>query len=206
MTHSTPTTTSLPRIAILASGNGTNAERLVRHFAQRGTVQVAAVMTNVATAPVIGRLKPLGIDVEVRGRDEWRQPDGILRNLAERKVDLVVLAGFLAMVREPLLSAYSGRIVNLHPSLLPRHGGKGMWGMHVHEAVLASGDKQSGITIHLVTAEVDGGAIVEQHSCPVMDTDTPQSLAARVHGLEYQYFPAAVERLAIEAHRQRHSR
>ena len=107
------------------------------------------------------------------------------------------------MGREPLLSAYSGRIVNLHPSLLPRHGGKGMWGMHVHEAVLASGDTQSGITIHLVTAEVDGGTIVEQHSCPVLATDTPQSLAERVHQLEYRYFPAAVERLAIEAHKQR---
>lgn len=196
-------TQNKPRIAILASGNGTNAERLVKYFAQRGTVQVAAVMTNVATAPVIGRLKPLGIDVEVRGRDEWKQPDGIARALAGRNVELVVLAGFLAMVREPLLSAYSGRIVNLHPSLLPLHGGKGMWGMHVHEAVLASGDTQSGITIHLVTAEVDGGAIVEQHSCPVLATDTPQSLAERVHQLEYRYFPAAVERLAIEAHKQR---
>ena len=196
-------TQNKPRIAILASGNGTNAERLVKYFAQRGTVQVAAVMTNVATAPVIERLIPLGIGVEVHGRDEWKQPDGILRTLAERKVDLVVLAGFLAMVREPLLSAFSGRIVNLHPSLLPRHGGKGMWGLHVHEAVLSSGDTQSGITIHLVTAEVDGGAIVEQHSCPVLTSDTPQSLAERVHQLEYQYFPAAVERLATEAHRRR---
>ena len=196
-------TQNKPRIAILASANGTNAERLVQSFAQRGTVQVAAVMTNVATAPVIERLRPLGIGVEVRGRDEWKQPDGILRTLAELKVDLVVLAGFLAMVREPLLSAFSGCIVNLHPSLLPRHGGKGMWGLHVHEAVLSSGDTQSGITIHLVTAEVDGGAIVEQHSCPVLTSDTPQSLAERVHQLEYQYFPAAVERLATEAHRRR---
>lgn len=189
--------TSKPRIAIFASGNGTNAERIVRYFAQRGTVEVAAVMTNVADAPVISRLRPLGVTVDIIGRDEWKSPSGVLCELQKRNVDLIVLAGFLAMVREPLLSAYSGRIVNLHPSLLPLHGGKGMWGHHVHEAVLAAKETESGITIHLVTAQIDGGTIIEQHRCPVMPNDTPDTLANRVHQLEYQFYPPAIERLAL---------
>ena len=108
-------------------------------------------------------------------------------------IDVIVLAGFLAIIGEPLLKAFPDRIVNIHPALLPKHGGKGMWGHHVHEAVLRDGDKESGITIHLVNDQVDGGAILEQHRCPVMPDDTPDTLAARVHQLEYQYFPSAVD-------------
>lgn len=193
-----------PRIAILASGNGTNAEHIVRHLAQRGTVEVAAVISNKANAPVIGRLEPLGIQVTViDDREAWRHPDAISAHLQSLGVDLIVLAGFLAIVREPLLSDFSGRIINIHPSLLPRHGGPGMWGIHVHEAVLAAGDSESGITIHSIDATVDSGTIVEQHSCPVLEGDTPETLAKRVHGLEYEFFPAAVERLATEAAKAR---
>ena len=180
-------------IAIFLSGTGTNAERLIKHFAQSDTVEVATVISNTAKAPAIERLKPLGVEVEVWGRDTWRDQRAIAKYLTDLKVDAIVLAGFLAIIGEPLLKAFPDRIINIHPALLPKHGGKGMWGHHVHEAVLRDGDKESGITIHLVNDQVDGGAILEQHRCPVMPGDTPDTLAARVHQLEYQYFPSAVD-------------
>lgn len=183
----------MKRIAIFLSGTGTNAERLIKHFAQSDTVEVATVISNTAKAPAIERLKPLGVEVEVWGRDTWRDQRAIAKYLTDLKVDAIVLAGFLAIIGEPLLKAFPDRIVNIHPALLPKHGGKGMWGHHVHEAVLRDGDKESGITIHLVNDQVDGGAILEQHRCPVMPGDTPDTLAARVHQLEYQYFPSAVD-------------
>lgn len=194
------TTPIKPKIAILASGNGTNAEHIARYLASRGSVDVAQVISNKDNAPVVQRMRRLGIEVAtISDPNAWRNPTDICRQLQAQDVDLIVLAGFLAIIREPLIGTFSGRIVNIHPSLLPKHGGPGMWGIHVHEAVLASGDTESGITIHLVTAAIDGGTIVEQHSCPVLAGDTPETLANRVHGLEYEFFPAAVERLAIEA-------
>ncbi len=196
----TMTTQTPPKIAILASGNGTNAEQIVRYLSARRTADVALVISNKADAPVVQRLKPLGIDVvTIDNPEAWRNPTGICHQMQDSGIDLIVLAGFLAIVREPLLGTFSGRIVNIHPSLLPKHGGRGMWGAHVHEAVLASGDTESGITIHRVSAAIDGGSIVEQHSCPVLAGDTPDTLARRVHSLEYKFFPVAVERLAIEA-------
>lgn len=186
----------MTRIAILASGSGTNAENIVRYFAGHPTIQVATVISNRRAAGVINRLRPLGIEVEYFGKEHWADNTAVTSHLQQLGVDLVVLSGFLAMVGEPMLTVYAGHIVNIHPSLLPRHGGKGMYGHYVHESVLASGDKQSGITIHLVTDVPDGGPIVEQHTCPVMPDDTPDTLAARVHQLEYAYFPQAIERLA----------
>ena len=178
----------MTRIAILASGSGTNAENIVRYFTGHPTIQVATVITNRRAAGVIDRLRPLGIEVEYFNKEHWADNTAVTSHLQQLGVDMVVLSGFLAMVGEPMLTAYAGRIVNIHPSLLPRHGGKGMYGHYVHESVLASGDKQSGITIHLVTDVPDGGPIVEQHTCPVMPDDTPDTLAARVHQLEYAYF------------------
>lgn len=183
------TTPIKPKIAILASGNGTNAEHIARYLASRGSVDVAQVISNKANAPVVQRMRRLGIEVAtISDPNAWRNPTDICRQLQAQDVDLIVLAGFLAIIREPLIGTFSGRIVNIHPSLLPKHGGPGMWGIHVHEAVLASGDTESGITIHLVTAAIDGGTIVEQHSCPVLAGDTPETLANRVHGLEYEFF------------------
>ena len=120
------------------------------------------------------------------------------QRLKKEHVDFIVLAGFLSFINEPLLSDFSGRIVNIHPSLLPKHGGKGMWGLNVHRAVLEAGDKETGITIHMVDKSIDGGAIVEQRRCPVRPGDTPESLANRVHELEYLYYPQAIERLVNE--------
>ena len=183
----------MKRIAILASGSGTNAENLVRYFTGHPTIEVAVVICNRRQAGVYDRLRPLGIEVEYWGKEHWVDPTQLTRHLQQLQVDLVVLSGFLAVVREPLLTAYRDRIVNIHPSLLPRHGGPGMYGHHVHEAVLAAGDTTSGITIHLVNEQVDGGRILAQFTCPVMPDDTPDTLAARIHPLEYAHFPPVIE-------------
>ena len=183
----------MKRIAILASGSGTNAENLVRYFTGHPTIEVAIVICNRGQAGVYDRLRPLGIEVEYWGKEHWVDPTQLTRHQQQLQVDLVVLSGFLAVVREPLLTAYRDRIVNIHPSLLPRHGGPGMYGHHVHEAVLAAGDTTSGITIHLVNEQVDGGRILAQFTCPVMPDDTPDTLAARIHPLEYAHFPPVVE-------------
>ena len=185
----------MKRIAIFASGSGTNAENIVRHFAQSSTIEVAAVITNRRAATVIDRLRPLGIEVEYYPKDEWQHPSTVTRRLTEAGVDLVVLAGFLAVVRDPLLTAFADRIINIHPSLLPKYGGDGMWGGNVHEAVIQAGERESGITIHQVTAQVDGGPIVAQFTCPVLPDDTPESLEARIHQLEYRYYPQVIEQM-----------
>ena len=185
----------MKRIAIFASGSGTNAENIVRYFAHSARVQVAAVITNRRAAGVIDRLRPLGIDVEYYPKAEWLHPVNVTRRLTEAGIDLVVLAGFLAVVREPLLTAFAGRIINIHPSLLPKYGGDGMWGGNVHEAVIQAGESESGITIHQVTAQVDGGPIVAQHTCPVLPNDTPDTLEARIHQLEYRHYPRIIELL-----------
>lgn len=181
------------RISIFVSGNGTNAENIIRSFANDSEVEVVSVLTNKADAPAIKRLRPLGMEVKFYSKNCWEKPDEIVAELQNEGVDLVVLAGFLAIVREPLLSAYSGRILNIHPSLLPLHGGKGMWGRRTHEAVLAAGERQSGITVHLVSDQIDGGKIVAQRLCPVLPDDSPASLEARVHELEYLYYPDIIK-------------
>lgn len=188
----------MKRIAILASGSGTNAENIVRHFGGSPDVEVALVITDRRHAGVIDRLRPLGIEVEYFPREHWARPVEVTERLRQAGVDLVVLAGFLAIVREPLLTAFNRRIINLHPSLLPRHGGPGMWGHHVHQAVLDDGDTQSGITIHLVNSQVDAGEILAQYTLDVLPDDTPDSLAARIHTLEYAHFPTEIERYLNE--------
>lgn len=186
------------RISIFVSGNGTNAENFIRYFQGNEHIEVTSVLCNHAQAPVIERLKPYGYTVQVFDRESWKKPDEIVHLLQKQGIDLIVLAGFLAIVHEPLLSAFEGRIVNIHPSLLPKFGGKGMWGHHVHEAVVAAGEKESGITVHLVSGQVDGGAIVDQRRCPLLTGDTPESLEARVHALEYRYYPEIVEQLLLK--------
>lgn len=186
------------RISIFVSGNGTNAENFIRYFQGNEHIEVASVLCNHAQAPVIERLKPYGYTVQVFDRESWKKPDEIVHLLQKQGIDLIVLAGFLAIVHEPLLSAFEGRIVNIHPSLLPKFGEKGMWGHHVHEAVVAAGEKESGITVHLVSGQVDGGAIVDQRRCPLLAGDTPESLEARVHALEYRYYPEIVEQLLLK--------
>ena len=183
------------KIAILASGNGTNAENIIRYFRSRGTAEVSLVLTNRPTAYVLQRAASLGVPAFSFTRDEWADGRPILDVLQAHGVDFVVLAGFLARVPDNVLHAYPGRMVNIHPSLLPKFGGKGMYGDRVHQAVLEAGETESGITIHYTNEHYDEGAVICQYRCPVLPDDTPESLAQRVHTLEYEHYPRVVEEL-----------
>lgn len=185
----------MKRIVIFASGSGTNAEAIVNYFAQNKDVAVVAVLSNRSNAQVHTRMAKLGIPTETFSREEWADGEIIITRLRNLGADFVVLAGFLCYIAMPILKAYDQRIVNIHPSLLPRHGGRGMWGKHVHQAVLESGEAESGITIHRVTADVDGGEILFQAKCPVLVCDTVELLAERVHKLEYEHYPRIIEQL-----------
>ena len=185
------------KIAILASGNGTNAENIIRYFRSRGTAEVSLVLTNRPTAYVLQRAASLGVPAFSFTRDEWADGRPILDVLQAHGVDFVVLAGFLARVPDNVLHAYPGRMVNIHPSLLPKFGGKGMYGDRVHQAVLEAGETESGITIHYTNEHYDEGAVICQYRCPVLPDDTPESLAQRVHTLEYEHYPRVVEELVL---------
>ncbi len=182
------------RLAVFASGSGTNAQNLIEHFNKTFDREVVLVVTNNPEAFVIERAKKLGVPCRIFDRQAFR--DGkVLDALKEVKVDFIVLAGFLWLIPRNILRAYPGKIVNIHPALLPKYGGKGMYGHHVHKAVIANGEKESGITIHYVNEEYDKGDIIFQAKCPVKPDDTPDTLAQRIHLLEYEYFPKIVEEL-----------
>jgi phosphoribosylglycinamide formyltransferase-1 len=185
----------MKRIAILASGEGTNAENLINYFRTSNSGRVVLVLTNKPGAGVIARARTLEVETVVFDREQFYQTGGIVALLQERRVDFIVLAGFLWLVPSQLLKAYEGRVINIHPALLPKYGGKGMYGNQVHQAVIESGDSQSGITIHQVNQAYDEGAVIFQATCPVEKNDTPESLASKVHSLEYSHFPVVVEEL-----------
>ncbi len=188
----------MKRIAILASGEGTNAERIVRYFAERQTAEVALVIASRAAAGVVKRAAALGVPCRVVVPDGFASGEAFSL-LKEYGIDFVVLAGFLSRIPDGIVRAYAGRIVNIHPSLLPKFGGKGMYGMHVHRAVLEAGEKVSGITVQYVNERYDEGDYIFQAGCPVFSDDTPETLAARVHQLEYRYYPVIIERLVSGA-------
>ena len=180
--------------ASAASGSGSNAENIATYFASKESARVTLILTNRADAPVLQRASRLGIESVVFDRDTFYNSDKIIELLAAHGIDYIVLAGFLWLVPDNLLKAYPDRIVNIHPSLLPKHGGKGMYGDRVHRAVIESGDKESGITIHRVNELYDSGSILAQYRVPVTPDDTPESVAAKVHALEYRYFPIEIEK------------
>ena len=186
----------MKNIAIFASGEGTNAERIIRYFTDHPTVNVSLVITNKAEAGVIRRAKNLQIPVEFLPASAFKEGKAT-DLLRQYEIDFIVLAGFLLRIPDDMLQAYLNRIVNIHPSLLPKFGGKGMYGSRVHEAVLASGEKESGITIHYINEHYDEGAIILQTQCPVLSDDTPDSLATRVHQLEYEHYPVVIEKLLV---------
>ena len=184
----------IKRIAVFASGNGSNAENIIRYFngtTPRGA-EVALVLCNRPDAPVIGRARGLEVLVEVVTRAEFNDEAAMTALFNRYAVDAVVLAGFLLMVPGFMLRRFSGRMLNIHPSLLPKFGGKGMYGRHVHEAVVAAGETATGITVHLVSEECDGGEIIFQTSVPLTPADTPADVEAKVHALERQHFPAVI--------------
>ena len=182
----------MKKIAIFASGSGSNAENIIQYFAQKPQFCVKSVFCNVPDAYVLERAKKYRIPSFVFNREEFRNPDKVFRQLQEQEIDFIVLAGFLWLMPSFITAAWPNKIVNIHPALLPAYGGKGMYGHHVHEAVIAAGEKESGIPIHYVNDHYDQGAIIFQAKCPVLPTDTPDDLAARVHELEYRYFPQII--------------
>lgn len=185
----------MKRIVILASGSGSNAENIIRHFKENPKIKVAAVLTNKITAAVLERCTRLDVPAFYFNAQAFRDADGLLSLLRGQAPDLIVLAGFLWKMPAPILEAFPGKIVNIHPALLPKYGGKGMYGEKVHRAVVESGERESGISIHFVDENYDQGDIIFQAKVPVLPSDGPQDLAEKVHALEYEHFPRVIEKL-----------
>ncbi len=183
------------RLAIFASGSGTNAEQIMEYFSGREDVSVALVVSNKARAGVLDRARRFGLPTLLIDRAMFYESEDILKILNQYGIDFVVLAGFLWLVPEYLVKAFKGRMVNIHPALLPHYGGKGMYGMHVHRAVVAHGERETGITIHYVNERYDEGDIVFQARCPVDPHDTPEDVARKVHALEYAHYPRVIDEL-----------
>ena len=181
------------RIAIFASGNGTNAQRIVEYFKDNEEIEICLILSNKPNAGVLLRAEKLGIRTEVFNRDEFKKGQKVDVLLQENNIDLIVLAGFLWLVPTFLIEKFQNRIINIHPALLPKFGGKGMYGMNVHKAVIESGESQSGISIHYVNNKYDDGQIIFQAKFNIEEGETPESLANKIHQLEYEHFPIIVE-------------
>ncbi len=179
-------------IVIFASGSGTNAEQIMKHFADDPEVAVSHVYSNKEGAGVLSRAANFGVPTTVFNKTGF---DEITANLQSSNPDLIVLAGFLLKIPDELISSFRNKIVNIHPSLLPKYGGKGMYGHHVHQAVLENSEVKSGITIHLVDEVYDNGEILFQATCEVLPNDSIDTLASRIHELEHAHFPKVVESL-----------
>jgi phosphoribosylglycinamide formyltransferase-1 len=185
----------MKRIAILASGSGSNAENIARYFQKNPEVEVVSILTNNPKAYVLSRAKNLNIESYTFNREVFFQSDVVLDYLAEKQIDFIVLAGFLWLIPENLIKAYPNAMVNIHPALLPKYGGKGMYGMNVHKSVVENGETESGITIHMVNEKYDEGKIVFQAKCDVTSDDSPEDVADKVHELEYEHYPKIIEQL-----------
>lgn len=184
----------MQRIAIFASGTGSNAVKIIEHFKGHPTVEVSLVLSNNAKAPVLEKAINAGVETYTFNREAFYNTNQVLNRLNSKKIDLIVLAGFMWLVPENLVHEYSDRMINIHPALLPKYGGKGMYGMHVHNAVKAAGEKETGITIHLVNKEYDKGRILFQATCAVDETDSADDIAEKIHVFEHANFPTQIER------------
>jgi phosphoribosylglycinamide formyltransferase-1 len=183
------------KIVVLASGNGTNAERIITFFRENGLAEVTLVITNNPKAGILERCKRLGVKSKIASREDFYTCNQVLEWLKNEQPDLIVLAGFLWLIPAEIIRAFRDRIINIHPALLPAYGGKGMYGHHVHEAVIAAKEEKSGITIHFINEKYDQGDILFQADTLITPDDTPESLAEKIHQLEYQYFPEIIESL-----------
>lgn len=185
------------RLAIMASGSGSNAENIVKYFSHSKEIEVAAIISNKADAYVLERAQYLHVPSYVFSRAEIVETDKVLNLLTDLKIDWVILAGFLVLLPECIVNKFDGKIVNIHPSLLPKFGGKGMYGDKVHKAVVEAHEKESGITIHKIDANYDEGTTVFQAKIKVEPTDNAEEVAKKVHALEYKFFPQIIENLAL---------
>lgn len=188
----------MKNIAVFASGSGTNAEKIFEKFNEHPQARVRLLLTNNPKAGVIMRAAKYEVPVYVFDKSILLHTDEVLLALKEAEIDFLVLAGFMLKIPENLLRAYPDRIVNIHPALLPDYGGKGMYGMHVHKAVVEAKEKTSGISIHLCNEHYDEGRIVLQVSCALTPEDTAADVAAKVQQLEHQYYPEVIEELVMQ--------
>ena len=183
------------KIAIFASGSGTNAERFFEYFKDSALAEVGLLVCNNPKAYVLERARQHRVPVQLFTNQEVKAGEPVLQKLKEMQVDFVVLAGFLRLIPSQVVAEYPNRIVNIHPALLPKWGGQGMYGMRVHEAVKAAGEKEAGISIHYVNEQYDEGDIIFQASCPIVPEEGPAEIAQKVHRLEYAHYPKVVEKL-----------
>ncbi|MBF13286.1 MAG: ribonuclease HI [Legionellales bacterium] len=190
------------KILIFASGTGTNAEQIIRHFSPNPSAEVLAVYSNNPSAFVLERAKRLGVSTHVFNREQFNNPGDLLKDLQKQSPTLIVLAGFVWKVPTHIIDAFPNKIINIHPALLPKYGGKGMYGHHVHQAVISGKETESGISIHYVNSEYDDGAIIFQAKTSIVPDDTPKSLAKKIHKLEHKHFSNQIEKLLLQLRKQ----
>ncbi|MWB96607.1 phosphoribosylglycinamide formyltransferase [Flavobacterium sp. GA093] len=184
----------MKKIVVFASGSGSNAENIIKHFKKSKVANVVSVFTNNVNAKVIERAKNHHISTEIFSKNELLSRN-VLQKIQEIDPDLIVLAGFLLKFPEDIIALYPDKIINIHPALLPNYGGKGMYGMHIHRAIVENKEKETGITIHFVNENYDEGAIIFQKSVALNETDTAETVAEKIHELEQKYFPEIISRL-----------
>jgi len=187
----------MKRVVIFASGSGSNAENIINYFQNSEKIGIVKVYCNKKEAGVFNRCKRLKKDCEWFSREDFSQKNTLLNKL-EQEADFIILAGFLWKIPEPIVKAFPNKIINIHPALLPKYGGKGMYGMHVHEAVKNNCDKETGITIHFVNERYDEGAIIFQAKTSLKITDSSKDIAQKIHDLEYEYFPKTIEKTILK--------
>lgn len=185
------------RIVIFASGSGTNTQNVIQYFQHTDVAEVVHVLSNKKDAKVLDRAEALQIKASSFTKDDLTSVDGVLETLKNQQLDLIVLAGFLLKFPEHILKEFPNKVINIHPALLPKYGGKGMYGMRVHEAVLENQETETGITIHYVNEHYDEGAVIFQKSVLLTAEETPETIAQKVHTLEYKYLPKVIEELLL---------
>ena len=191
----TPQPSPTKKIVIFASGSGTNAENIIKYFQNNNKADVVAVLSNKRSAPVLKRAYDLKVKALHFDREAFYYSNEVLHILKDMDPDLIVLAGFLWIFPDHILKEFHNRVINIHPALLPKYGGKGMFGMNVHQAVMEAKDLETGITIHYVNENYDEGEVVFQTTTPVHSTDTAEDIARKIHRLEYEHFPKVIEKL-----------
>lgn len=184
---------NVKKIAVFVSGSGTNAQKIIQYFSGNEQIKVDSLWSNKPDAYALVRAAALGVDTFVFTRKQFYETNEVVEQLINRDIGLIVLAGFLWLVPDHLIDNF--QIINIHPALLPKYGGKGMYGMKVHQAVVDNRDTESGISIHFVNQKYDEGELIFQAKCPVLPSDSPEDVAKKVHELEYQYFPVVIEQL-----------
>lgn len=190
------------RLAIFASGNGSNAENIARYFSHHSEIKVAAVFTDQPDAYVLQRASLLSIPSFVFTMAELKDPAGVIKQLEQLGVDFIILAGFMRLIPGCLIKKYQNKIINIHPALLPLYGGKGMYGMNVHQAVKNNSETETGITIHFVNEHYDEGEIIFQAKTPILESDTVDSIAQKVHQLEYEHYPKIIEQVILNSEKK----